>query len=69
MVELVYKLPCQAIILWGTADPWEPIELGRELANFPQVQKFIPLEGVGHCPQDEAPELVNSILQGWIHSY
>ncbi|RUR77487.1 hydrolase [Chlorogloeopsis fritschii PCC 6912] len=64
--ELLPQLPCPAIILWGTADPWEPIELGRELANFPQVQKFIPLEGVGHCPQDEAPELVNLILQDWI---
>lgn len=67
--DLLPILPCQAIILWGTADPWEPIDLGRELANFPQVQKFIPLEGVGHCPQDEAPELVNSLLQEWIHSY
>jgi len=64
--DLLPLLPCPAIILWGAADPWEPIELGRELANFPQVQKFIPLEGVGHCPQDEAPELVNPILQDWI---
>ena len=63
---LLPKLPCPAIILWGTADPWEPIELGRELAEFPQVMKFIPLEGIGHCPQDEAPELVNPILQDWI---
>jgi pimeloyl-ACP methyl ester carboxylesterase len=64
--DLLALLPCPAIILWGTDDPWEPIDLGRELANFPQVQKFIPLEGVGHCPQDEAPELVNPILQEWI---
>ena len=64
--DLLPMLPCSAIILWGTADPWEPINLGRELANFPQVQKFIPLEGVGHCPQDEAPELVNPILLDWI---
>lgn len=64
--DLLPQLPCPAIILWGTADPWEPVELGRELANYPSVQKFIPLEGVGHCPQDEAPELVNSILQDWI---
>ncbi|MFM2061730.1 MAG: hypothetical protein RLZZ507_1400 [Cyanobacteriota bacterium] len=64
--DLLPLLPCPAIILWGNADPWEPIDLGRELANFPQVQKFIPLEGVGHCPQDEAPELVNPILQDWI---
>jgi pimeloyl-ACP methyl ester carboxylesterase len=64
--DLLPILPCPAIILWGTDDPWEPIKLGRELANFPQVQKFIALEGVGHCPQDEAPELVNPILQNWI---
>lgn len=64
--DLLAVLPCSAIMLWGTADPWEPVELGRELANLPQVQKFIPLEGVGHCPQDEAPELVNPILQEWI---
>lgn len=64
--DLLPALPCPAIILWGKADPWEPIELGRELAEFPQVIKFIPLEGVGHCPQDEAPELVNPILLDWI---
>jgi pimeloyl-ACP methyl ester carboxylesterase len=64
--DLLPKLPCPAIIVWGAADPWEPIELGRKLANYPQVTKFIPLEGVGHCPQDEAPELVNPILKDWI---
>ncbi|ALF55652.1 alpha/beta hydrolase [Nostoc piscinale CENA21] len=64
--DLLPLLTCPAIILWGTADPWEPVNLGRELANYPAVQKFIPLEGVGHCPQDEAPELVNPILQDWI---
>ncbi|TAE58613.1 MAG: alpha/beta fold hydrolase [Nostocales cyanobacterium] len=65
--DLLPILSCPAIILWGTADPWEPINLGQELAKFPQVQEFIPLEGVGHCPQDEAPELVNPILQDWIN--
>lgn len=65
--DLLPLLPCPAIILWGTADPWEPVELGKELANFPQVDKFIPLEGIGHCPQDEAPEIVNPILADWIH--
>jgi len=64
--DLLPILPCPAIILWGTDDPWEPIDLGRELANFPQVENFIPLEGLGHCPQDEAPEIVNPILIDWI---
>lgn len=64
--DLLAVLPCPAILLWGEADPWEPIALGQELAKFPQVQQFIPLPGVGHCPQDEAPELVNPLLQEWV---
>ncbi|MEA5509808.1 alpha/beta fold hydrolase [Crocosphaera sp. UHCC 0190] len=64
--DLLPILPCPTIFLWGTEDPWENIELAREWANYPNVEQFIPLEGVGHCPQDEAPELVNPILQEWI---
>ncbi|MBL1173811.1 alpha/beta fold hydrolase [Pantanalinema sp. GBBB05] len=64
--DLLEVLPCPAVLLWGADDPWEPIALGREWAAFPQVQAFIPIEGVGHCPQDEAPELVNPLLQEWI---
>jgi pimeloyl-ACP methyl ester carboxylesterase len=64
--DLLELLPCPALMLWGDKDPWEPIELGRELARFPVVEQFIALEGVGHCPQDEAPEQVNPILQAWI---
>lgn len=63
--DLLPELPCRAILLWGTDDPWEPIALGRELAGFPTVDRFIPLEGLGHCPQDEAPEVVNPILLEW----
>lgn len=64
--DLLAILPCPALLLWGTEDPWEPIALGRELARFPSVKAFIPIEGAGHCPQDEVPELVNPILQDWI---
>ncbi len=64
--DLLEVLPCPAIILWGDADPWEPIALGKAFAEYPQVEQFIPLAGVGHCPQDEAPELVNPIVQDWI---
>ncbi|MBZ8180626.1 alpha/beta fold hydrolase [Oscillatoria salina] len=64
--DLLPKLACPAIILWGTEDPWEPFTLAQEFAKIPTVEKFIPLEGLGHCPQDEAPEIVNPILQVWI---
>jgi len=66
--DLLPQLPCSAILLWGTKDPWEPLELGRQLAQFPTVEQFIELEGLGHCPQDEAPEIVNPILQQWLNS-
>jgi len=61
--DLLEILPCEAIVLWGDRDPWEPIELGRKsFTKFACVKEFIDLPNVGHCPQDEAPELVNPIL-------
>jgi pimeloyl-ACP methyl ester carboxylesterase len=64
--DLLPQLTCPVLMIWGTEDPWEPVEMGRELAQLPAVQKFVPLEGVGHCPQDEAPELVNPLLRDWV---
>ena len=34
--------------------------------NYGNGNQFIPLDGLGHCPQDEAPEVVNPILLQWI---
>jgi len=67
--DLLPQITCPVIILWGTEDPWEPIEQGRNLANYPAVEDFIPLPGIGHCPQDEAPELVNPLLNNWLQKH
>lgn len=64
--DLLPRLSCPALAIWGAADPWESIDLGRELMNIPTVRAFVELPDVGHCPQDEAPDLVNPILQNWI---
>jgi pimeloyl-ACP methyl ester carboxylesterase len=64
--DLLPILPCPALVIWGIDDPWEPIALGKQFIKFRTVEKFIALAEVGHCPQDEAPELVNPILQEWI---
>ncbi|AFY95810.1 alpha/beta fold hydrolase [Chamaesiphon minutus] len=66
--DLLPQLTCPAIAIWGAADPWEPIALGRELMNVPSIDEFFEIPAVGHCPQDEAPELVNPILTNWIAS-
>ncbi len=67
--DLLPQLQCPALFLWGSADPWEPIDLGRALANYPAVADFIALEGVGHCPQDEAPQQVNPLLLEWLERW
>lgn len=64
--DLLPQVRCPVLMLWGEADPWEPLELGQELSRYECVEAFIPLPGVGHCPQDEAPELVNPLLQEWV---
>jgi pimeloyl-ACP methyl ester carboxylesterase len=64
--DLLPQVACPVYILWGEADPWEPVAFGREFASFSTVKAFVALPGVGHCPQDEAPEQVNPILQNWI---
>jgi pimeloyl-ACP methyl ester carboxylesterase len=30
------------------------------------VERFEVMAGLGHCPQDEAPEVVNPLLQAWV---
>ncbi|PSC67131.1 chloroplastic isoform X2, partial [Micractinium conductrix] len=50
----------------GEEDPWEKIEWGREFAKYPSVQEFVSLPGVGHCPQDEAPHLVNPLILDFV---
>jgi len=61
--DLLAILPCDAIVLWGDLDPWEPIAIGRmSFTKFACVKEFINLPNAGHCPQDEVPDLVNGIL-------
>ncbi len=54
-------------LIWGEADPWEdPAEARRWAECFACIQELVVLPGVGHCPHDEAPELVNPLLRRWI---
>lgn len=48
-------------------DPWESISLGRELLSGADcVTEFVPLAGIGHCPQDEAPDVVNPLIARFV---
>lgn len=44
--ELLEAIKVPVTIAWGDQDPWEPVELGRELAAFDavEVQKWTTIK-------------------------
>ncbi|KAK4420102.1 putative aminoacrylate hydrolase RutD [Sesamum alatum] len=64
--ELLPQVKCPVLVAWGDKDPWEPIELGKAYAQFDTVEDFVVLPNVGHCPQDEAPHLVNPLVTSFV---
>lgn len=64
--ELLPQVKCPVLVAWGDKDPWEPIELGRAYGEFDTVEDFVVLPNVGHCPQDEAPHLVNPLVESFV---
>ncbi len=49
-------------VCYGSNDPWTPPARVDGLENIRSVEKVVRIDGVGHCPHDEAPQLVNPIL-------
>lgn len=65
--DLLAVLPVPVRMIWGGSDPWEsPEEARRWAREFPTIRELRVLDGLGHCPHDEAPERVNPILLEWI---
>ncbi|MGB1109218.1 MAG: alpha/beta fold hydrolase [Gammaproteobacteria bacterium] len=58
-VEPLYgNIRCPVKTLWGSADPWIPIERGKALHSLIPQADFEPMNGLGHLPQLEAPDVV-----------
>ena len=65
--ELLAKTTRPVSILWGALDPWEDPKAGKEmLSGYPCVKEFVLLPGLGHCPMDEAPEIVNPLIERFV---
>lgn len=65
--QLLAQMQVPVRLLWGGADPWEPVvEARRWQQSHACVQELQVLEGLGHCPHDEGPEQVNPILLNWL---
>ena len=61
--NLMEQLTLPVHLIWGERDPWEPLkEAERWAETLACVHSLNVIPGAGHCPHDEAPELVNALL-------
>nr|CAB3461447.1 unnamed protein product [Digitaria exilis] len=59
------------LVLWGDRDPFTPIDgpVGKFFSRLPSELPNVTLhmlEGVGHCPHDDRPDLVHERLLPWL---
>jgi pimeloyl-ACP methyl ester carboxylesterase len=67
--DFLAELDLPVRMIWGSADPWESThEAQRWARDYPTIRELEVLEGLGHCPHDEAPERVNPILLRWLRA-
>ena len=66
--DLLQELRTPVRMIWGARDPWEPLAEAQRWAEAYSsvVKELVVLEGLGHCPHDEAPERVNPVLEQWL---
>ena len=61
--ELMQQLTVPVDLIWGEQDPWEPIAEARHWARTLEcIHSLSVIPEAGHCPHDEAPDPVNSLL-------
>lgn len=60
--DLLEQLKTPVAMLCGDLDPWEPVEEAMRWTKYSSVKSIQVLNSVGHCPHDEAPEMVNPLL-------
>ncbi len=64
--QAIAQLQVPILILWGTKDRIIPVTLGRKLVKYSPLTQLIEFPNLGHCPQDEAPSLVNRTILEWM---
>jgi pimeloyl-ACP methyl ester carboxylesterase len=66
--ELMPKVQCPILVVWGEADPWTPLKganVFQDHSDRLSIQ-FSPIPDTGHCPHDERPEIVNPLILDWL---
>ena len=60
---LLKELSIPVHMIWGEADPWEPVQEAKEWKQkYDCIQSLMVISHAGHCPHDESPKDVNNQL-------
>jgi pimeloyl-ACP methyl ester carboxylesterase len=60
---LLKDLSIPVHMIWGEADPWEPVKEAKEWEQkYDCIQSLMVIPHAGHCPHDESPREVNNQL-------
>ncbi|MEM6500874.1 MAG: alpha/beta fold hydrolase [Cyanobacteria bacterium P01_C01_bin.89] len=54
------------LVLWGSSDAMIPPALARGFEGLNPLVTVRSLDGLGHCPHDEAPKIINPMILNWI---
>ncbi|KFK33245.1 hypothetical protein AALP_AA6G349300 [Arabis alpina] len=70
-IKLIPEITKPVLVLWGDQDGLTPLDgpVAKYFTSLPgQLPNFnlYVLEGVGHCPQDDRPDLVHERLLPWL---
>lgn len=60
--QLLAELQTPVALIHGALDPWERVSEAARWREFCCVRSLDVVEGLGHCPHDEGPDIVNPIL-------
>lgn len=66
--DLLAQIITPVAMLCGELDPWEPLEEAEKWQEYSVVKSFEVLKGLGHCPHDEAPEVVNPRISNLLNT-
>jgi pimeloyl-ACP methyl ester carboxylesterase len=54
------------LVIWGSADRWIPVAVGRRLAEELPRAAFLLVPGAGHAVGEESPDVVNRSLLAFL---
>lgn len=68
--SILPSVQCPVLAIWGSHDPWTPVDRGMHPGTtFGQYTESFELHVIsaGHCPHDECPSRVHSIMIPWMN--